>query len=92
MNHKSNKDPQVQALNALAETRRGRFYYCQRDGRYRILRNNTLHTFVGLTEAETLLNSLPIPEPEQPRPERPRGVELYRMPQSVTSNVYRSVR
>jgi hypothetical protein len=92
MNPTTNKDAKVQELNALALTRRGRFYYCQRDRRFRLLRFNTLHTFTGLIEAEKLLNSLPIPPPEQPRPPRPRGVELYGVPQSVTSNVYRSGR
>jgi hypothetical protein len=88
----TNLDPRVQQLDALALTRKARFYFCQRDNRFRILRNNTLHTFSGLTEAETLLVSLPIPEPDKPQEPRPRGVELYRMPQSVTSAVYRSTR
>ena len=91
----TNLNPQVQKLDALAETRKARFYFCHRDNRFRILRNNTLHTFAGLTEAETILNRLPIPEPDkpqEPRQPRPRGVEPDHFLRTVTSRVYSSTR
>ncbi len=87
----TNTNPRVQELNELALTRRSRFYYCRRDSRYHILRDNALYTLTSLSEAEKLLSSLPIPAAEDPpavRPPRERGIEPDRFLRTVMSRVY----
>jgi hypothetical protein len=52
----------IKELQALAIEHYGRLYYSQQDGRWRVLyRWGALFTFSGLTEAERMINLIPIP-------------------------------
>jgi hypothetical protein len=52
----------IKELQALAIEHYGRLYYSQQDERWRVLyRWGALFTFSGLTEAERMINLIPVP-------------------------------
>lgn len=93
---RSNRDPEIVELDALAQTKGGRFYFNRRDGQYRFVRGNQrteLHTFSMTPQARQWLLTLPVQAtysgssetlPGAVRPERPRGVEIPRVLERVT--------